>query len=331
MTGRPERAAADKAGAAGDVVIDVADLQVTYVTGLRRKRVRAVRDCSFQVRRGEVFGFLGPNGAGKTTTIRVLMGLVRATAGRCRVFGQSIEERDARRRIGFLPEAPYFYDYLTAEELCDLAGRLFGLPRAARRARARELLDLVGLAHARGRPMKKFSKGMLQRAGIAQALINDPEVVVFDEPMSGLDPIGRKEVRDIILGLRDQGKTVFFSTHILPDVELICDRVAIIVQGAVRAVGALSEIVAEQAIGVEIAFRVTDAFGDDQFERLCQRAPSARRVDRNVAVSLSADADVDEFLAFARDLGLSVVSVTPKHETLEDVFLEQARGKEATR
>jgi ABC-2 type transport system ATP-binding protein len=310
-------------------VIDVNDLGVIYRTGFRRKRVPAVRGASFDVRRGEIFGFIGPNGAGKTTTMRVLMGLIRATSGSCTIFGQPIPSRDARRRLGFLPESPYFYDYLDVRELIDLTGRLFGLDRQARARRADELIALVGLEHALDKPMRKYSKGMLQRAGIAQALVNDPELVVFDEPMSGLDPIGRKEVRDVILSLRDRGKTVFFSTHILPDVEMVCDRVAFIVNGEVRGVGSLAEVAGASVLGTDLAFRIAGELTDEALAKLEARAVSARRRDRDVFVSLHADTDVDDVLALARELGLSVVSVATRHHTLEDVFLETAAEGES--
>ncbi len=308
-----------------EAIIEVKDLSVTYRTGLRRRRVDAVRGATFDVRKGEVFGFLGPNGAGKTTTIRVLMGLISASGGVCQIFGQSIRNRQARSRLGFLPEAPYFYDYLSVRELVDLTGRLFGLDRAHRKRRADELIELVGLAHARDMPMKKYSKGMLQRAGIAQALVNDPELVVFDEPMSGLDPVGRKEVRDIILGLRDEGKTVFFSTHILPDVEMLCDRIAFIVKGKIQDIGALSDIVGTRVFGVEVTLRVDGELEADALAVLEQRALSLRRMDKEVFVSMAPDADVDELLALSREHGLKVVSVSPRHQTLEDVFLEEAK------
>jgi phenylacetate-CoA oxygenase PaaJ subunit len=184
--------------AATGVALAVEGLAKTYRAGLRMKRVRALADVSFQVQRGEIFGFVGPNGAGKTTTIRALMGLIRPSAGRCVALGERVPSRKARERIGFLPESPYFYEYLTAREMLDLAGRLFGLDRATRRARAGELVERVGLAGAADRPLRKFSKGMLQRAGLAQALMNRPELVVLDEPMSGLDPVGRKDVRELI-------------------------------------------------------------------------------------------------------------------------------------
>jgi ABC-type multidrug transport system ATPase subunit/ABC-type transport system involved in multi-copper enzyme maturation permease subunit len=220
-------------------VITVTDLAKTYRTPFRRRRVDALRGVSFAVARGEVFGFLGPNGAGKTTTIRCLMGLCAITAGKAEILGAPVPSRAARQRMGFLPEQPYFYDYLTVSELLDLGGRLFGLDRS-RAPAPRRSADRPGRPRSRGRglPLKKYSKGMLQRAGLALALINDPELVILDEPMSGLDPVGRKEVRDLILEERDAGKTVFFSSHILSDVESLCDRVAICVGGQDQATSA---------------------------------------------------------------------------------------------
>jgi ABC-2 type transport system ATP-binding protein len=249
-------------GGLPDLAIDVHDLKKTYRTPFTRKKVEALRGVSFGVERGHIFGFVGPNGAGKTTTIRTLMGLIRPSSGRAELLGQPLSSRAARSRIGFLPESPYFYDYLTVGELCDLAGRLFGMAPAARRKRADELIERVGLAGARGQSLKKFSKGMLQRAGLAQALMNDPELIVLDEPMSGLDPIGRKEVRDLILELRDQGKTVFFSTHILSDVEAITDRVAIIARGQLQAHGTPAELVSRSLRGFDITVRLAAHNGD---------------------------------------------------------------------
>jgi ABC-2 type transport system ATP-binding protein len=306
-------------------VLEVDHLSVSYRTELFERRVHAVRDISFTVHRGEIFGFLGPNGAGKTTTIRVLMGLVAATRGGCRILGDPVPSRSARARLGFLPEAPYFYDYLTVTELLDLVSRLCGIDRATRRRRAGELIELVGLRHATRLPLRKYSKGMLQRAGIAQALVNDPELVVLDEPMSGLDPIGRKQVRDIILGLRDAGKTVFFSTHILPDVEMICDRVAIIVRGQIMNVGALADVVEAKLLRTEVILHATDALGAAEMTAITRRAGGVRRLDREIRVELGPDVDVDAFLAFAHDCGAHVISVSPQRQTLEDVFIRSAR------
>ena len=303
-----------------DLAIDVHDLKKTYRTPFTRKKVEALRGVSFSVERGHIFGFVGPNGAGKTTTIRTLMGLIRPTSGRAMLLGQPLPSRAARSRIGFLPESPYFYDYLTVGELCDLAGRLFGIAPAARRKRADELIERVGLAGARGMSLKKFSKGMLQRAGLAQALMNDPELVVLDEPMSGLDPIGRKEVRDLILELRDQGKTVFFSTHILSDVEAITDRVAIIARGQLQAHGTPAELVSKSILGVEVVVRIAEG---DAATKLADGTQRVRRVGDELALTLPAATDVDAWLQKAHAAGAKIVAVTPRHETLEDLFLRK--------
>jgi ABC-2 type transport system ATP-binding protein len=306
-----------------DLAIDVTDLAKTYRTPFRRKKVEALRGVSFQVRRGEIFGFLGPNGAGKTTTIRCLMGLIAPSAGRAKIFGHAIPSRAARQRVGFLPEQPYFYDYLTVAELLDLAGRLFGLDAATRKKRSAELIAKVGLERARGQNLKKFSKGMMQRAGLAQALINDPDIVVFDEPMSGLDPIGRKEVRDLMLELKDAGKTVFFSSHILTDVETISDRVAIVIQGKIVEVGAPRELAGQSLLGTDVTFRIDDPRGAAADE-IAAKGDRVRRGDQELTLTLPADADVDAFLAFARERGAKVVEVSPRLDTLEDLFMKRA-------
>jgi ABC-2 type transport system ATP-binding protein len=314
-------------------VIEVVDLKKTYRTPLRRRLVRAVEGVSFSVEAGEIFGFLGPNGAGKTTTIRMLMGLIAPGGGEARIFGHRVPSRQARARLGFLPESPYFYDYLTVGELCDLAGRLFGIDRATRRTRADELIALVGLERARKQPLKSYSKGMLQRAGIAQALMNDPELVVLDEPMTGLDPVGRKEVRDIMVGLRERGKTVFFSTHILADVEALADRVAIVARGRLMDFGTLSELVDSSIKAVDVTLRLAAAADVAPLEAT---ALKLRRSGDEVVATLPAEADVDGFLAQARGLGARTVAVEPKHDTLEDLFLRRAgdagdRGEEVRR
>ena len=304
-------------------VIEVSDLTKVYRTPFQRRRVQAVRGASFRVERGQVFGFLGPNGAGKTTTIRILMGLIYATTGSAKLFGKEVPARSARARLGFLPEAPYFYDYLTVSELVDLAGRLFGMPRAARRKRTDELIELVGLQHARSTPLKKYSKGMLQRAGIAQALVNDPELVVLDEPMSGLDPMGRKEVRDIIVRLHDEGKTVCFSSHILADVEMICDHVAIIIDGKVRDSGALSQLIDAHANHVEVALRLADV-SEDGIRMLAAEALASRLRGSELTVRLAPDTDLNAYVVRAASAGARLISVVPHHETLEELFIRRA-------
>jgi ABC-2 type transport system ATP-binding protein len=309
-----------------DAVIVARDLAKTYRTPFRRKRVEALRGASFEVRRGEIFGFLGPNGAGKTTTIRCLMGLCSITGGSADILGERVPSRAARQRLGFLPEQPYFYDYLTVGELLDLGGRLFGMAAADRKRRADQLVDRVGLGHARGVNLKKFSKGMLQRAGLALALINDPDLVVLDEPMSGLDPVGRKEIRDLILELRDHGKTVFFSSHILSDVESMSDRVAIVVTGVVQDVGRPRDLVSHTLQGTEVTLRLTDDATDADRAAVAAAAEKVRASAGELIVNLAAGTDVDDFLALIRAHHGRVLQVTPRYQTLEDLFVRRVEA-----
>jgi len=320
---------------AREVVLRADDVRKTFHLGFFRKRVEAVRGISFTVERGEIFGFLGPNGAGKTTTLKMLMGLIFPTSGRVEALGRAVPDRAAKRRIGYLPETPYFYEYLTPEEFLDFAGALCDVPTAPRRRRADELLRRVGLDHARGRPLRKFSKGMLQRIGIAQALMGDPEVVVLDEPMTGLDPLGRKDVRDLILELGREGKTVLYSTHILPDVEMTCDRVAIVVGGRLRSVGSLASLLSARVLSTEIVLRPASSpagrggppAGDGA--GIPALPPGGRRLpgEGDVALELPAGSDVDAFLRAAQAGGAGIVSVTPRRESLEDLFVREAQEK----
>ncbi|MGK0359449.1 MAG: ABC-2 type transport system ATP-binding protein [Bradymonadia bacterium] len=287
------------------------------------QRVEAVRGVSLTVEPGEIFGFLGPNGAGKTTTIKMLMGLVRPTSGSATVLGRPLGDRQARARLGFLPEHPYFYDYLKPLEFLDFYGRLFSLSAQERRTRAEELVDRVGLSHAINRPLRKFSKGMVQRMGIAQALINDPDLVVLDEPMSGLDPMGRKDVRDIIFELKARGKTVFFSSHILQDVEAICDRISIMVSGKVRAVGTLDTLLNDSVEHVEIT--VTD-LPDDAVQSI-GRAPKRVSTDRTT-FDVPPEA-VDGATRALLDAGAHLVSVVRVRRSLETLFVDTAREVES--
>jgi len=309
-----------------DLAIDVRDLTKTYRTPFARRKVDALRGVTFTVEKGHIFGFVGPNGAGKTTTIRTLMGLIRPTSGSVKILGKEIPSREARFKLGFLPESPYFYDYLTVGELLDLAGRLFGLSASVRKKRAGELIERVGLGRAQSQSLKKFSKGMLQRAGLAQALMNDPELVVLDEPMSGLDPIGRKEVRDLIVELRDQGKTVFFSTHILSDVEAITDHVAIIARGQLQAQGTPSELVQKTILGIDVMIRLA---ADSEPGELTTGADRVRRHGDDLSLTLPADSDVDAWITRAHAAGAKVIQVSPRHETLEDLFLREVADADA--
>lgn len=289
------------------------------------KETTVLFDVSFSVGQGEIFGFLGHNGAGKTTTMKMLMGLLRPTCGRIELLGASADNVAVHARIGYLPEAPYFYDYLTAEEFLRFYGRLAGLHRETVQQRVPQLLERVGLTEARHRQLRKFSKGMLQRIGLAQALIHDPELIILDEPMSGLDPIGRKEVRDLILNLRDQGKTVFFSTHIVSDVEMICDRVGILAKGRMLKSGRIEDLVNEHvAQSVEVV--CDGVVGDELAEVKSKAIRILQRGDRCLMILPGQD-HLEAVLATLRHAGGRLVSVIPHKGSLEEIFLEQTNRK----
>jgi ABC-2 type transport system ATP-binding protein len=295
--------------------IEIEGLTKDYAAGFWRKRMRRSLDnLTLHVEEGEVFGFLGPNGAGKTTTIKLLMSLIFPTAGTARIRGQSIDDVRMHREIGFLPEQPYFYDYLTARELLDYYARFFGYSTGERWERVHRFLEQVGLASAGDTQLRKFSKGMLQRAGIAQAILHDPQVIFLDEPMSGLDPVGRREVRDIILALKQQGRTVFFSTHILSDAEMLCDRVAVLVGGKLRGVGAPGDIVSMEIQGMEILFEASHA------EALPRSfAGRATQIGGRFRIEVP-EAELYDSLERLRGCGARILSVTPIRPTLEDYF-----------
>lgn len=301
-------------------IISVRGLQKSFRIGFFMREVVAVRDATFDVQRGEIFGIVGPNGAGKTTTIKMLMGLIRPGSGEASINGISIRNKEARRAVSYLPETPHFYDYLKPEELLSYFGDLYGLDRTAKRKRIPELLERVGLAKAVDKPLRKFSKGMLQRIGFAQALLPESEIVVLDEPQSGLDPIGRKDVRDLILEERDRGRTILMCSHILPDVEQICDRVVIMHMGRVVKSGPLNELVDIEDAQVEITLRLADADALPEEGVLS----TERAVDGSLRVLVSHASDVDHVLRAAMQAGGSVVAVTPHRKSLEDVFTEQA-------
>jgi ABC-2 type transport system ATP-binding protein len=304
-------------------VLTVEGLRKEFVSSFSRKRTVAVEGVSFEVLRGEVFGFLGPNGAGKTTTMKMLMGLIHPTAGRATILGAEVGDIEAKRKIGYLPENPYFYDYLSADEFLHMVGRLYGLGRSERRARADRLLARVSLDGAKHRPMRSYSKGMLQRVGLAQALMGDPELVVLDEPMSGLDPIGRREVRELILELREQGKTVFFSTHILADATLLCDRVAIIVKGKLRDVGPLGKLLSPKVHHIEVLWQGSEELRDRLHAEFGDRGGHQTRSEGQVFVARD-QAGLDRFVAAVVAGGGEVGSVTPQRETLEELFVRDA-------
>jgi ABC-2 type transport system ATP-binding protein len=304
--------------------IEIENLVKDYPTGpLHLKRVRALDGLSLTVQTGEVFGFLGGNGAGKTTTMKVLMRLITPTAGAARMLGHDVADVAMHARVGYLPESPYFYDYLTAREFLEYCAQLFGAAPAARKARAADLLARVALDEAAwDRQLRKFSKGMLQRVGLAQALVNDPELVVLDEPMSGLDPVGRRQVRDLIAALRAAGVTVFFSSHVIADIEVLCDRVAILRRGRLAHVGRLDELRQRMDSGGHLEITVVGAPVAALAEALTKldgarvtATPAGARID------VGSERDVDAALALARGCGARLVSVQPVRQSLEDLFV----------
>ena len=303
--------------------ISIQGLTKDYSVGFwRRRNYRALDHLSLDIQHGEVFGFLGPNGAGKTTTLKLLMQLIFPTSGTAEILGRPVGDVRARQRIGYLPENPYFYDYLTAEELLTYFAHLFGYSTADAKRRAGDLLDRVGIgAERRRQHLRKYSKGMVQRVGIAQALLNDPEVVFLDEPMSGLDPLGRREVRALILELRDQGRTVFFSSHILADAEALCSRVAVVAGGRLAAAGRLTDILAFQVRGWELVMADLRA---DVVERLGGRVQRATEISTGrYALELSLAEPPERVLADLVATGGTLVSLNPVRDTLEDFFVRR--------
>jgi ABC-2 type transport system ATP-binding protein len=309
--------------------IEILGLQKNYISGFWRKlRKSALHPLNLSIQEGEIFGYLGPNGAGKTTTLRLLMGIIFPSGGSARILGHDMQDPRVKAQIGFLPEQPYFYDYLTASELLHYYAQLSGVPAGERESRVATMLKRVGLAEAARLQLRKFSKGMLQRVGIAQAILHDPKVVFLDEPMSGLDPIGRREVRDLIQGLKDDGKTVFFSTHILSDAEDLCDRVAVLHQGTLRGVGTIQELTASTGGRVEIHWQGAGA--ESAIAALGRECRVSGETRRAVLPEEKLDAALDAL----RRARVRIISVTPVRITLEDYFMQQmtappARGASA--
>ncbi len=304
------------------VVVDINGLTKDYETGfLKKKKVRALDHLSLQVHSGEIFGFLGPNGAGKTTTLKLLTGLIYPTSGTATILGHPIEDVNTRARIGYLPENPYFYDYLSGRELLHYTAALFGLQKDEARSRANELLRTVGLDDDRaGRHLRKYSKGMLQRIGIAQALINDPEIVFMDEPMSGLDPAGRREVRDLLLSLREKKKTLFFSSHILSDVEALCDRIAILTRGKLLRAGTVDEMTEDERATVEVVALGVNADEISATAKSISSVESVTATANGVHMVLSDESAVEDAIHIIRECKGKIVSITPRRRSLEDMF-----------
>ncbi|MDH3484106.1 MAG: ABC transporter ATP-binding protein [Myxococcales bacterium] len=301
-----------------ETVLEVKDLRKVFHIGFFRKRVEAVNGASFRVNRGEIFGLLGPNGAGKTTTIKSILRLIFPTTGEIRIFGRDAADREATKRVGYMPENPYVYQYLKPMEFLDLCGRLIGIPKKERSRQAEEMIDKVGLRDAIDRPIGKFSKGMMQRIGLAQALLHDPELLVLDEPMSGLDPIGRKQVRDVLLEQRNRGKTLLFTSHILSDVEMLCDRVVIMQKGRITAEGQVHDLLASTRRRVEIQLSGASRALKDSL-----RSKGAVIEDAEGRITLRADGNeaVAEILRISNVAGARLEAMIPERQTLESLFL----------
>ena len=307
-------------------IIEIENLTKDYEVGFwKKRRVRALDRLNLSVERGEIFGFLGGNGAGKTTTIKLLMRLMFPSAGTAKILGRDISDVKMHQRIGYLPENPYFYDYLTARELLNYFAELFGIEKAERKRRVEELLDKVGLEeNQRGKQLRKFSKGMLQRVGLAQSLINEPEIVFLDEPMSGLDPVGRREIRELIANLREKGVTVFMSTHILSDIEVLCDRVAILRKGKLAATGKLDELLAQS--GETQSFEITlNGISPENLSPALQNLNGVSLVCTagGTRVEIEDERQIENVLTASRDLGGNLVSIQPVRQSLEELFVRE--------
>jgi ABC-2 type transport system ATP-binding protein len=305
------------------LAIEILGLEKTYSVGFWRKKPKcALHPLHLSVEEGEIFGFLGPNGAGKTTTLKLLMRLVYPTAGSARILGMELDDPRMKEQIGFLPEQPYFYDYLTARELLDYYGQLSGLSGRDRQKKVPEVLARVGLAQAGSQQLRKFSKGMLQRVGIAQAILHDPKVVFFDEPMSGLDPMGRREVRDLMEELKHRGKTVFFSTHILSDAEALCDRVAIIHMGQLRGIGAVADLTGSVHGQIEMVWQ------GGVIPASIKALGATCHISGETVRAVLPEEQQDNAIAALQREHLRLVSLTPVRTSLEDYFVQKLRRAE---
>lgn len=310
----------NEAGALTMRAIEIRDLTKEYPMGLFKKRVKVLDNISMAINVGEIFGFLGPNGAGKTTTLKIILGLNRPTSGTIMILGRDHEDPTVKEELGYLPERPYFYDYLTANEFLTFYAGLFGLRGQQVKGKVVALLERVGLEDARDLPLRKFSKGMLQRIGIAQALINDPKLVILDEPMSGLDPIGRREVRDLILNLKREGKTVFFSSHIISDVEMICDRVVILNKGKVMAEGTIDDLLTKPDMIREMEFTGLNSQGSRMLESI---GTIIAETSGRLLIRVTSEEEVERALEISKQQGGRLVSLAPHKQSLEDLFTEK--------
>lgn len=311
-------------GAAGEVIIQTNNLKKVYRPPFAREGKTALHSLNIDVRRGEIFGLVGPNGSGKTTTLKLLLGLIKPTEGDISVFGRGPTDVAVKQRIGFLPDGPYFYDYLNSYEVLDFYGRLFGFSAEDRARRAEQMLDQVSLSPAdRKRPIRTYSKGMMQRVGLAQALLNDPELLFLDEPTTGLDPIGARQMKDSILAVRDSGKTVLLCSHLLADVQAICDRVAIISEGKLVKFGTVPELVGRSQRFEVYAANINEAA---KTQARAKNYSIEEQPDGIVVFHTNSSEQLDEVLSFVRDSKAQTVDVKGYSETLEDVFVRSVRS-----
>ena len=312
-----------------EYAVEIKNLSKDYETGFwKKKRIRALDDLTLNVKPGQIFGFLGGNGAGKTTTIKTLMRLQFPTEGSAKILGHDISDVQMHRRIGYCPENPYFYDYLSARELMQYFGELFGYDKEKRKVKCEELLTAVGLEEKDWKKqLRKYSKGMLQRVGLAQSLINDPEIVFLDEPMSGLDPVGRREIRELIAGLREKGTTVFMSTHILSDIEALCDEVAILRGGKLAASGNLSDLLTRSGESRSLEINVEGVSAEAIREAIEFIAGATMTPKPNGAsIEVLDESDVEAVLQITRKAGGRLASVQPVKQSLEELFVEKTHN-----
>jgi len=300
-------------------VLSIANIHKSFSFGFIPQKKEILQGITFSVAEGEIFGYLGPNGAGKTTTLKCILGLIFPDKGTIELFGRPHLDPRAKERLGFLPENPYFYDYLTAREFLEFYGQLFGIKRHEREARIAALLKLVGMEKAAGLQLRKFSRGMLQRIGLAQALINEPSLVLLDEPLGGLDPLGRKEIRDVIIHLREEGKTVFLSSHILQDIEMICDRVAIIVGGRIMSQGRLADLISEKILFTEVTVSGVEE------KELAGLGESLTAQAGRTLLKVFEEDKVQDILELVQKRHGRIHSLIPRTQTLEDLFVDMVR------
>jgi ABC-2 type transport system ATP-binding protein len=302
-------------------VLAIENVHKFFKVGFIPKKKEILKGVSFAVAESEIFGYLGPNGAGKTTTLKCILGLIFPDRGKIEIFGQPHLEPRAKERLGFLPENPYFYDYLTAREFLDFYAQLFRVKKDERKERVASLLNLVGMDRARDLQLRKFSRGMLQRIGLAQALVNEPSLVLLDEPLGGLDPLGRKEIRDIIIRLKAEGKTVFLCSHILQDIEMICDRVAIIVDGKILSQGPLTDLISEKILFTEITLSGLAA------KDLAGLGESLSAHGGRTLIKVFHEEEIQEILDLVKNRNAKIHSLIPRTQTLEDLFVEMVKSQ----